>query len=69
MSKSRATAEQLSALATFVAENQKIEHTKFSASFTKKDQKKKWEEIAEKLNTMPGAKKTLAQWKKVNILK
>jgi len=40
MSKSRATAEQLSALATFVAENQKIEHTKFSASFTKKDQKK-----------------------------
>ena len=40
---------------------------KFSSSFTFKTAQKRWEEIAESLNTMPGAVKNWNKWRKVSF--
>jgi hypothetical protein len=40
---------------------------KFISKFTYKEGQKKWEEIAQIVNSIPGARKDWKQWRKVSI--
>ena len=43
----------------------KLSAGKFSANFTKKIAKARWEDIAIELNSLPGCEKSGDKWKKV----
>lgn len=63
--KSRPTKSQMKMLVELLALNPKLMASKFNASFTQKVAREKWEAIAFKLNSLPGASKSWEKWKKV----
>lgn len=62
------SSDQKTFLLDFIEQHPKIKTGKFDASFTFKDSRKAWEEIADQLNSIPGAKKDYIHWRKVSVL-
>lgn len=63
--KSRSTKNQMIMLVELLALDPRLMAGKFTASFTQKIAREKWEAIAFTLNAMPGADKSWKKWKKV----
>lgn len=66
--KGRASIDQMIALNGFLKLDPQLLSGKFSASFTIKTAQKRWEEIANAINAMPGAVKDWKKWRKVSNL-
>jgi hypothetical protein len=64
--RSRYSAEQKATLIELLKNEAQLITGKFSATYTFKDAKKKWEEISSTLNSIPGAKKEWKQWRKAS---
>lgn len=58
--------EQKRDLLAIMENNALLVSGKFSATFTKKEAQRQWQEISNKLNDIPGARKTWIQWRKVS---
>jgi len=65
MAKSRPTKSQMKTLVELLSNNPRLNSGKFSANFTKQIAKARWEDIANELNSLPGAEKSWEKWKKV----
>lgn len=65
MAKSRPTKHQMKTLVELISNDPKLSAGKFSANFTKKIAKARWEDIAIELNSLPGCEKSWDKWKKV----
>lgn len=65
MAKSRPTKHQMKTLVELMSNDPKLSSGKFSANFTKKIAKARWEDIAIELNSLPGCEKSGDKWKKV----
>jgi len=63
--KSRPTKTQMKMLVELLRLNPELMSGKFTANITQKVAKEMWEEIACKLNALPGADKPWDKWKKV----
>jgi len=63
--KIRPTKGQMKMLVELIAVNPELMSGKFSSTFTQRVAKDMWEEIAGKLNALPGADKSWDKWKKV----
>ncbi|XP_073820932.1 uncharacterized protein [Musca autumnalis] len=61
----RASIAQQSALLTFLESNKGLGEGKFAAMHGKESARRKWLEITEELNKIPGAVKTSDQWQTV----
>ncbi|XP_017461888.1 PREDICTED: uncharacterized protein LOC108355228 [Rhagoletis zephyria] len=60
--RSRASAEQLNAMIDLLTENEGLASGKFQSLHGKLEYQKKWAEMAQKLNAMGGAVKSVEQW-------
>lgn len=65
MAKSRPTKNQMRTLVELMSNDPRLSAGKFSANFTKKIAKARWKDIANELNSLPGAEKSWEKWKKV----
>ncbi|XP_017469419.1 PREDICTED: uncharacterized protein LOC108361335 isoform X1 [Rhagoletis zephyria] len=63
--RSRASGEQLSAMLDFLGENPNVASGKFQKLHGKLENTKKWAEMADKLNSLGGAAKSVEQWQNV----
>jgi hypothetical protein len=68
MSKSRPTQSQMKSLVDLVAKDPLLCASKFTPTLTQKIAIEIWQNIAEQLNTLPGAEKSGCKWKKVSYL-
>lgn len=59
------TAGQKARLIAHLQLDVELSEGKFSCTFAKKEAAKRWIEIAEDLNSIPGAIKTWVEWRKV----
>ncbi|XP_025420907.1 uncharacterized protein LOC112691010 [Sipha flava] len=64
MSKSRPTQSQMKSLVDLVAKDPLLCASKFTPTLTQKIAIEIWQNIAEQLNTLPGAEKSGCKWKK-----
>ncbi|KAF0727238.1 Myb DNA-bind 5 domain-containing protein [Aphis craccivora] len=64
MAKSRPTKHQMKTLVELISNDPKLSAGKFSANFTKKIAKARWEDIGIELNSLPGCEKSWDKWKK-----
>ena len=60
--------QQKGTLIDFVRENKRLSSGKFFQQFSFKDAQRKWEDISQTLNSIPGARKDLKQRSGVNSL-
>ncbi|GLV38147.1 hypothetical protein CBL_10114 [Carabus blaptoides fortunei] len=61
------SSDQKTYLLDFIEQHPKIKTGKFDATFTFKDSSNAWKKIADKLNSIAGAKKDYIHWRKVNF--
>lgn len=60
------TDAQKKVLLEYLKNNKDLQSGKFTNKFTYKDAQKKWNEVAEMLNSMPGSSKDWKSWRKVS---
>lgn len=65
MEKSRPTRNQMRTLVELMSNDPRLSAGKFSANFTNKIDKARWEAIANELNSLPGVEKSWEKWKKI----
>ncbi|XP_017465419.1 PREDICTED: uncharacterized protein LOC108358527 [Rhagoletis zephyria] len=63
--RSRASAEQLNVMIDLLTENERLTSGKFQRLHGKLEYQKKWAEMAQKLNAIGGAVKSVEQWHSV----
>lgn len=68
MTKVRPTKGQMKMLVELVSNDPQLAASKFTANFTHKMSKERWNKIATELNAMIGAEKSGEKWKKVILI-
>lgn len=64
----RINPEQLEYLINYMQSNPRFRDSKFSSDYTKAHRKREWERLTSMLNSLGGANKDAAQWRKVSAL-
>lgn len=62
---SNVTHYQKETLMEYMSNHEDLRKGAFTKNFTKKDQQRQWQDLAEILNAMPGATRTWEKWRKV----
>ncbi|CAH1114783.1 unnamed protein product [Psylliodes chrysocephalus] len=61
---SHCTEGQKRMLVSFLESDEELRKGKFTSQFTYKESQRRWETISQKLNSVPGAKKEWASWRR-----